>query len=63
MRRLVDLQTTLGVTKLQDMVVLVKSELHPEPYSKKEICDILGVTPDELNSISLSEKTWEGIKL
>ena len=58
-RRLVDLQNLLKL-KLGDMAHLVTESLHKKPYSKKEICDILEVTPDELNDISLSEKTFQG---
>ena len=52
-----DLQEKLNLT-LEDCLGLAKKCLHPEPYTKKEVCDILGVTPDELNDSSLSEKTY-----
>lgn len=59
LRKLGDLQKTLGVT-LDDMVALVESTLHKQPYSKQEICQILQVTEDDLNSLSLSENTLHG---
>ena len=52
-----DLQEKLNLT-LEDCLGLAKKCLHPEPYTKKEVCGILGVTPDELNDSSLSEKTY-----
>lgn len=39
------------------MITLVKQNLHQEPYDKQEILEILGVSADELNQISLSERT------
>lgn len=60
-KKLGDLQQTLGVS-LPDMLQLVDTVLHKEPYSKQEVCDLLSVTPDELNTISLSEKTYSGGK-
>ena len=53
------LQNKLGLP-LADMTSIFDSILHKAPYSKQEICDLLGVTTDELNSISLSERTYGG---
>ena len=53
------LQDKLGLS-LGDMLELVKTSLHEEAYTKQEICDILEVTAEELNNISLSEKVLTG---
>ena len=57
-KRLGDLHSTLGLT-FSDMIQLVNECLHKEPYSKQEVCDILEVTEEELNNISLSERTYD----
>lgn len=63
-RRLGDLQNHLALS-LDDMMALVKATLSREPYSKQNVCDLLGVTADELNDTSLSERTFhlESFKL
>lgn len=43
------------------MVDLAKSILHEEPYTKSEVCDVLGVSPDELANTSLSGNTLHGM--
>jgi len=58
-RRLGDVQTSLGLT-LQDAIDLVKKTFHVEPYTKQEICDILELTSDRLDEISLSERSRNG---
>ena len=58
-KRLGDLQSALGVT-LPDMIELVHETFHKEPYSKKKVCELLDVTEEELNNISLSERTYAG---
>uniref|UniRef100_A0A2C9JRK1 Galactokinase n=1 Tax=Biomphalaria glabrata TaxID=6526 RepID=A0A2C9JRK1_BIOGL len=55
-RRLGELQEKLGYT-LDEMLNLVTSKLHPEPYTKQEVCEILEVTPEELVETSLSANT------
>lgn len=55
-KRLANVQNDLGLT-LEDAVSLVKEVLHPEPYTKDEVCGILGVTADELAGTSLSANT------
>uniref|UniRef100_A0A0B6ZMI4 Galactokinase n=1 Tax=Arion vulgaris TaxID=1028688 RepID=A0A0B6ZMI4_9EUPU len=55
-KRLGELQTKLDFS-LDDMLVLVNSNLHVEPYSKEEVCSILEVTPEELVETSLSANT------
>ena len=32
---------------LSEMVKIVADTLHPEPYSKEEVCKVLGVTEEE----------------
>ena len=56
-RRLGDLQTMLKAS-LTEMMSLVKETFHEQPYTKQEICDLLEVSPEELNQISLSERTY-----
>ncbi|WAQ97787.1 GALK2-like protein [Mya arenaria] len=55
-RRFADLQGCLGLG-LGDMMGVVGAELHPGTYSKPEVCQILGVTPEELAETSLSPNT------
>ena len=55
-KQLGDLQKKLGVT-LDDMTQLVNELLHAEPYSKKEVCDILNVEVDDLEETSLNQQT------
>ena len=59
LRRLGDVQVQLGVS-LEDMVKTVAEMLHPEPYSKEELCKVLEVTEEELVTTSLSQNTLEG---
>nr|XP_033776155.1 N-acetylgalactosamine kinase isoform X2 [Geotrypetes seraphini] len=56
--KLGDLQTKLGVS-LEEMLTLVKKTLHPEPYSREEICTTLGINIDELRSTILSQNTQD----
>ncbi|XP_063970622.1 N-acetylgalactosamine kinase-like [Lytechinus pictus] len=56
MRRLADVEKALGVS-LSDMEEMVDQVLHPEPYTKDEVCGILSLSTDELNSESLSQNT------
>ena len=58
-RRLGDLHHRLGVA-LDDMTQLVDAMLHAEPYSKKEVCDILNIASDELDDTSLNQQTKQG---
>ncbi|BFY98274.1 hypothetical protein BsWGS_01314 [Bradybaena similaris] len=55
-KRLGELQNRLGVG-LDQMLDLVNSKLHTEPYSKTEVCNILEVSPAELAETSLSPNT------
>lgn len=42
------------------MLAVVEEILHQHPYEKKEVCQILGVTDEELNKESLSANTLDG---
>ncbi|XP_051917392.1 N-acetylgalactosamine kinase [Hippocampus zosterae] len=42
---------------LEDMLVLVEEVLHPEPYSREEICKVLGITSQQLSTELLSANT------
>lgn len=55
-KRLGDVQSTLGLS-LEEALTVVKELFHPEPYTKEEVCEILGVTPDELAQTTLSANT------
>lgn len=58
-KRLGDVQSTLGLS-LEEALTVVKELFHPEPYTKEEVCEILGVTPDELAQTTLSANTLTG---
>jgi len=55
-KRLGELQKRLGVS-LDEMMTMVGAVLHSEPYSKTEVCELLGSTPEELAETSLSPNT------
>ncbi|XP_050432803.1 N-acetylgalactosamine kinase isoform X2 [Adelges cooleyi] len=50
------LQKNLGYT-LDEMIELVHQHLHVASYSKKEVCDLLSVSGDELDRLSLTPNT------
>ncbi|XP_053321119.1 N-acetylgalactosamine kinase [Spea bombifrons] len=56
--KLGDLQEKLGVT-LEDMLAVVDEVLHPEPYTREEVCEFLGISLDELRATVLSQNTQE----
>ncbi|KAG7323996.1 hypothetical protein KOW79_012012 [Hemibagrus wyckioides] len=56
LQKLGDLQTRLG-SSLSKMLELVDEVLHPEPYSREEICKILGITAQQLCDSILSANT------
>ena len=58
-KRLGELQKRLGVS-LDEMMTMVGAVLHSEPYSKTEVCELLGSTPEELAETSLSPNTLHG---
>ncbi|XP_027028959.2 N-acetylgalactosamine kinase [Tachysurus fulvidraco] len=55
-QKLGELQTQLG-SSLSKMMELVEEVLHPEPYSREEICSILGITSQQLCDDILSANT------
>lgn len=54
--KLVQVQTELEAS-LEEMLALVDEVLHPEPYSREEICKELGVTAEQFSSELLSANT------
>ncbi|XP_078386400.1 N-acetylgalactosamine kinase isoform X4 [Cetorhinus maximus] len=56
--KLGDLQTELGVS-LETMISTVEQILHPEPYSREEVCQHLGISQEELCSSILSQNTQD----
>ncbi|XP_029430384.1 N-acetylgalactosamine kinase isoform X2 [Rhinatrema bivittatum] len=56
--KLGDVQTKLGVG-FEEMLTLVEKILHPEPYSREEICECLGISLQELRSTILSQNTQD----
>ncbi|KAL6106567.1 galk2 [Pungitius sinensis] len=54
--KLVQVQTELEAS-LEEMLALVDEVLHPEPYSREEICKQLGVTTEQFSSELLSSNT------
>ncbi|KAK3558379.1 hypothetical protein QTP86_017984, partial [Hemibagrus guttatus] len=56
LQKLGDLQTQLG-SSLSMMLELVEEDLHPEPYSREEICKILAITAQQLCGSILSANT------
>jgi len=55
-RTLGQLQQQLGKS-LPEMVALVKQQLHSEPYTRTEICELLAINDEELVAKSLSQNT------
>lgn len=45
---------------LEEMLTLVDAVLHPEPYSREEVCDALGVTSEQFSTELLSANTQHG---
>ncbi|KAF7702081.1 N-acetylgalactosamine kinase [Silurus meridionalis] len=56
LQKLGELQTQLG-SSLEKMLDLVEEVLHPEPYSREEICKILEITTQQLCDNILSANT------
>ncbi|XP_046889574.1 N-acetylgalactosamine kinase [Hypomesus transpacificus] len=54
--KLAEVQTQLD-TSLEEMLGLVEEVLHPEPYSRDEICKVLGITSEQLCEGLLSANT------
>lgn len=59
MQRLGEVQAELGAS-LEDMLALVEEVLRPEPYSREEVCQVLGISQEELESSVLSANTQHG---
>lgn len=57
--KLGDLQNRLDAS-LEDMQALVEEVIHPEPYTREEICQSLGISLQELRSTILSQNTQDG---
>lgn len=56
--KLGDLQNRLDAS-LEDMQALVEEAIHPEPYTREEICQSLGISLQELRSTILSQNTQD----
>ncbi|KAH3717866.1 N-acetylgalactosamine kinase-like [Dreissena polymorpha] len=57
-KRFADLQRALGAS-LSEMVAIVGSVLHEGAYMKSEVCEVLGVSQEELAQTSLSANTLQ----
>lgn len=55
-RKLILLADSLGLP-LDEMAAIVTEHLHPEPYTREEICKVLEITDEELIRECLSEKS------
>ncbi|KAG7280994.1 hypothetical protein CRUP_016626 [Coryphaenoides rupestris] len=54
--KLAQVQTELG-TSLEEMLALVEEVLHPDAYSREEICASLGISPEQFCTDLLSSNT------
>lgn len=57
--KLAQVQTELG-TSLEEMLALVEEVLHPDAYSREEICASLGISPEQFCTDLLSSNTQHG---
>lgn len=57
--KLVQVQTSLNAS-LEEMLALVDEALHPEPYSREELCTVLKITPEQFSTELLSSNTQHG---
>ena len=62
LQKLGELQTELGLS-LEKMLDLVEEVLHPEPYSKEEICKLLEISTEQLGNTILSANTQHGNRI
>jgi len=62
--RLLKLAQVQGELKapLEEMLALVDEVLHPEPYSREEICKVLCITSEQFSTDLLSANTQLGEK-
>lgn len=49
-QKLGDLQQALGKT-LPQMISMVEDTFEVRPYSKRQVCELLNTTPEELNQV------------
>ncbi|XP_056428204.1 N-acetylgalactosamine kinase isoform X3 [Hyla sarda] len=56
--KLGDVQSRLGVT-VGDMLAIVEQVLHPESYTREEVCETLGVSLEDLCASVLSQNTQD----
>ena len=54
--KLCEAQKELGAS-LEEMLALVEEVLHPEPYTREEICKVLHITPEQFTTQLLSANT------
>lgn len=57
--KLAQVQSELKAS-LEEMLVLVDEVLHPEAYSREEICQALGITSEQFSTEVLSSNTQHG---
>lgn len=57
--KLAQVQTELKAS-LEEMLALVDEVLHPEAYSREEICQGLGITSEQFSTKVLSSNTQHG---
>lgn len=57
--KLAQVQTELGAS-FEEMLGLVEEVLHPDAYSREEICVALGITPEQFCTDLLSSNTQHG---
>ena len=59
LQKLREVQEELGLSQ-EEVLGRVEEVLHPEPYSREEVCSTLGITPQQLNESILSTNTQQG---
>lgn len=57
--KLAQVQTELKAS-LQEMLALVDKVLHPEAYSREEVCQGLGISSEQFSTQVLSSNTQHG---
>lgn len=56
--RLEEVQSKLGIS-LEEMLLVTEDALHPEPYSREEICRCLGISLEKLRTQILTPNTQD----